>query len=109
MLAAPLAELRRRAEALAVRLRAIPGIASAEVRQDVAYVGGGSLPDVALPTAVVALTAASIGETELATRLRSGTPAVVGRVQDGKVLLDLRTVFDRQEEELAGAIRGAVA
>jgi L-seryl-tRNA(Ser) seleniumtransferase len=109
MLTTPLAELRQRAEAFAVRLREIPGIASAEVKQDVAYVGGGSLPDVALPSVVVAIAAVSIGETEVAARLRTGTPAVVGRVQDGHVLLDLRTVFERQEAELLGAVRDAVS
>jgi L-seryl-tRNA(Ser) seleniumtransferase len=108
MLTVSLAELRQRAEVFAVKLRAVPGIASAEVKEDVAYVGGGSLPDVGVPTAVVAVTAAGLGETELATRLRHGTPAVVGRVQDGRLLLDLRTVFERQEEELLGALRSAV-
>jgi L-seryl-tRNA(Ser) seleniumtransferase len=107
MLTTPPAELRSRAEAFAARLRAVPGIAAA-VREDVAYVGGGSLPDVALPTAVVAVSADGVGEAELAARLRAGTPAVVGRVQDGKLLLDLRTVFERQEEELLGAIRAAL-
>jgi L-seryl-tRNA(Ser) seleniumtransferase len=108
MLALPLAELRHRSEVFAARLRQVPGIASVEVKQDVAYVGGGSLPDVGVPTAVLAVTAEKLGEAELAARLRAGTPAVVGRVQDGKLLLDLRTVFERQEEELLAAIRSAV-
>lgn len=108
MLTTPLAELRQRAEAFAGRLRTVSGL-TVEVRQDVAYVGGGSLPDVAVPTAVIAIAAAPAGETELAARLRTGTPAVVGRVQDGKVLLDLRTVFERQEGELLNAIGRAVA
>jgi len=108
MLTVPLIELRQRAEAFAAKLRAVSGIASVEVKQDVAYVGGGSLPDVGVPTAVVAVTAAGIGETELASRLRRGTPAVVGRVQDGKLLLDLRTVFQRQEDELLAALRKAM-
>ena len=109
MLTVPLAELRQRAEVFAVKLRAVPGIASVEMKEDVAYVGGGSLPDVGVPTAVVAVTAARIGETELAARLRTGTPAVVGRVQDGRLLLDLRTVFERQQAELLAALRQAVA
>jgi L-seryl-tRNA(Ser) seleniumtransferase len=108
MLTVPLAELRRRAEAFAARLREVPGIASVEVKQDVSYVGGGSLPDIGVPSAVVAVTAEGIGEEELAARLRRGTPAVVGRVQDGRLLLDLRTVFERQEGELLAALRQAV-
>jgi L-seryl-tRNA(Ser) seleniumtransferase len=75
-----------------------------EVRDDVAYVGGGSLPDVAVPTAVIAVATSNLTESDLAARLRSGTPAVVGRVQDGKLLLDLRTVFERDEADLSAAI-----
>jgi L-seryl-tRNA(Ser) seleniumtransferase len=104
MLTTPLDELRTRSEAFASRLRGIAGLA-VEVRDDVAYVGGGSLPDVAVPTVVLALTAANATESELAARLRTGTPAVVGRVQEGKLLIDLRTVFERQEEELLAAMR----
>jgi L-seryl-tRNA(Ser) seleniumtransferase len=104
----PLAELRRRAAALARRLGKLPGVA-ARARDDEAYVGGGSLPDRALPTAVVELTAAGVGDAELARRLRVGTPAVLGRVQGGAVLLDVRTVFPEQEGALVEAVRAAVA
>jgi L-seryl-tRNA(Ser) seleniumtransferase len=107
MLTTPLAELRRRCEAFAEWLRAIPGV-TVGVREDESFVGGGSLPDVSVPTAVLALEADGVGETELAERLRTGVPAVVGRVQDGRVLLDLRCVFERQEAELLEAVRLAV-
>jgi L-seryl-tRNA(Ser) seleniumtransferase len=103
MLTMPLAELRRRAESFANRLRNAANL-TVEVRDDVAYVGGGSLPDVAVPTAVVAVATSNLTESDLAARLRSGTPAVVGRVQDGKLLLDLRTVFERDEADLSAAI-----
>ncbi|MBN9122503.1 MAG: L-seryl-tRNA(Sec) selenium transferase [Planctomycetes bacterium] len=107
MLTTPLADLRRRCESFAEWLRAIPGI-TVGVREDESFVGGGSLPDVSVPTAVLAISAANMSETELAARLRTGTPAVVGRVQDERVLLDLRCVFERQEEELLEAVRLAV-
>jgi L-seryl-tRNA(Ser) seleniumtransferase len=107
MLTTPLSELRQRAELFATQLRMVPGIAAVEVCDDVAYVGGGSLPDVAVPTAVIAVSVNNLSEGELAIRLRTGQPAVVGRIQDGKFLLDLRTVFDRQEDELLGAIAQA--
>src|SRR5262249_24608984 len=99
MLTTPLAELRRRCESFAQWLRAIRGV-TVGVREDESFVGGGSLPDVSVPTAVLAIGADGISETELASRLRTGAPAVVGRVQDGRVLLDLRCVFKRQEAEL---------
>jgi L-seryl-tRNA(Ser) seleniumtransferase len=106
MLGTPASEVRRRAEGLAVILREIPGL-SVQVREDSAFVGGGSLPDLPLPTAVIAVSADGIGDAVLAERLRSGTPAVMARVQDGRVLFDLRTVFERQEAELVKAIRSA--
>ncbi len=109
MLSTPLTELRERCERVVMRLRELPGLKAVEVCDDVAYVGGGSLPDQALATVVIALTPHTISEAEFATRLRAGTPAVVGRVQDEKLLLDLRTVFARQEDDLVEAVRQAVA
>ena len=41
---------------------------------------------------------------ELAARLRGHSPAVVTRVEDGRVLVDLRTVFEQEEPELAQAL-----
>ncbi|MCZ2343015.1 MAG: L-seryl-tRNA(Sec) selenium transferase [Bacteroidales bacterium] len=108
MLTMPLAELRQRSEAFAKRLRALPGGQQVEILDDVAYVGGGSLPDQTLPTVVIALTP-PISEETLAARLRAGTPAVMGRVQDGRVLLDLRTVLEHQEEALFTALAAALA
>ncbi len=103
LLSIPLEELRRRAEALAERLRAAPGL-TASAREDSAFVGGGSLPDQALPTWVVEVEAAGVGDAELARRLRAGEPAVVGRLQGGKLLLDMRTVFVEQEAGLVQAV-----
>jgi L-seryl-tRNA(Ser) seleniumtransferase len=102
------AEIRRRAEALAGRLQQVPGV-TAEVRDDSAFVGGGSLPDLPLPTAVVSVTADGLGDAEFAERLRAGRPAVMARVQDGRVVFDLRTVFEDQEAQLLTAIREAAA
>src|SRR5262249_2278550 len=53
LLGTPLTELRERAEGLAGKLHAVEGITAVEVREDVAYVGGGSLPDQALKTWVL--------------------------------------------------------
>lgn len=105
MLSTPLAELKERCRAFAAKLLGVPGL-GVEVADDVAYVGGGSLPDVAVPTCVVAVTPTG-SEEAFAERLRAGTPAVVGRVQGGKWLLDLRTVFAEQEDELLAAVRTA--
>jgi L-seryl-tRNA(Ser) seleniumtransferase len=101
-----LAELRQRAEALAGRLRAIPEL-SVSIAEDVAYVGGGSLPDQSLPSWVVEVEASRVSDQELARRLRLGDPAVMGRLRDGRLVLDVRTVFPEQEADLAEALRQA--
>ena len=109
MLGVPLAELCRRAEQLAERLAAVAGIAHAAAAEDVAYVGGGSLPDQALKSWVVEIEAKDLSDAELAQRLRTGTPAVMGRLRGGKVVLDVRTIFPTEEADLVDAIRQACA
>jgi L-seryl-tRNA(Ser) seleniumtransferase len=109
MLNTSLAELRQRAQALAVRLRELPGIAEATAEEDTAYAGGGSLPDQAMKAWVVRLRADGAGEEELARRLRTGNPAVMTRVKDGKLVLDVRTVFAEQESALVDAVARAAA
>jgi L-seryl-tRNA(Ser) seleniumtransferase len=103
-LSTPLPELRARAEAMANQLTGLTGIRSAHAVEDVAYVGGGSLPDQAMKTWVVEVEAKDLTEEELASRLRTGTPAVMARVRDGKLILDLRTVFAEQEQALLSAL-----
>ncbi|HEX3152209.1 MAG TPA: L-seryl-tRNA(Sec) selenium transferase [Gemmataceae bacterium] len=98
--------IRGRGESLATQLRAIPGV-TVEVRDDSAFVGGGSLPDLPVPTTVLAVTVDGLSDAVFAERLHAGNPAVLARVQDGQVLFDLRTVFADQEAELVGAVRGA--
>jgi len=104
LLGAPLEELQKRAEDLARRLGGIDGLARAEAVEDVAYVGGGSLPDQTLKTWIVAVEAKNLSDADLAQRLRMGEPAVVGRVRDGKVVFDVRTVFPTQESALIDAV-----
>jgi L-seryl-tRNA(Ser) seleniumtransferase len=108
MLGVPLMELRQRAETLAVRLREVGGVASVKVCEDVAYVGGGSLPDQPMKTCVLEVQAHSVSDADLAQRLRVGSPAVVGRLRDGKLVLDVRTVFSHQEAALVEALRQAL-
>jgi L-seryl-tRNA(Ser) seleniumtransferase len=103
MLGTPLEDLRARAEALADRLRGNSQL-EVSVCEDVAYVGGGSLPDQAMKTWVVQIETSRLGDAEVAYRLRTGTPAVLGRLREGKLVLDLRTVFCHQEDALVEAV-----
>lgn len=104
MLNTPLAELRTRAETLAVEWRA--GGLNATVHDESAYVGGGSLPDLPLPTVVVALEVADAQA--VAERLRLGTPAVLSRLHEGLIYFDLRTIFPSQTDALCHAVQQAV-
>jgi L-seryl-tRNA(Ser) seleniumtransferase len=74
-----------------------------------AVVGGGSLPGMTLPSFALALDATDGDASGLATRLRTGQPAIVPHVADGKVLVDARTVLPDQDDELVAAVRRAIA
>src|SRR5438477_7410460 len=63
-------------------------------------IGGGSAPSALLPTTLLSITCEQLSANELATRLRSSDPPVIARVEEGSVLLDLRTVFPEQDNVL---------
>ena len=96
MLEADPATLETRADRLA---RAIGG----EVIQSVAKVGGGALPLLELTGPAVALHSENPDAT--AARLRAGDPPVLARIQDGRVLLDPRTMGDEEVAWVAAALR----
>jgi len=100
-------DLRPRIESFAAALRTIPKVQTT-ILEDSAFVGGGSLPDLPLPTIVVAVSVPGLSDSVFAERLRMGRPAVMARVQDGRVLFDLRTVLESQDTELAQTIRRSV-
>ncbi|MCL6504195.1 MAG: L-seryl-tRNA(Sec) selenium transferase [Pirellulales bacterium] len=104
LLSTPLQNLQLRAERLAAQIAAMPTVASAQAVQDTAYLGGGSVPTQQLATWCVAIEPQDGGVDRLAARLRTGTPAIVGRIRDGRLLLDLRSVFPRQDQELVNAL-----
>ena len=103
MIATPVAELEARADALRARLAALPGLA-ASVQATVAAIGGGSTPGVTLPSRAVSIELDGKAAADLAAALRDGRPAVVGRVADGRLVLDLRTVDPALDDALAAAV-----
>ncbi len=68
-------------------------------------IGGGSAPTSTLPTFLLAITAGHLSADELATRLRLHSPPIVARVEEGRVLLDLRTVFESEEADVVKALQ----
>ncbi|HUK13694.1 MAG TPA: L-seryl-tRNA(Sec) selenium transferase [Thermoanaerobaculaceae bacterium] len=97
LLGVPETDLRRRARRIAAQLRRAGFGAQAVATR--AVLGGGTTPDQTLSSWAVTLPATE----ETAARLRRGRPAVVGRVENGRVVLDLRAVFPAQDRGLAGA------
>src|SRR5262245_287144 len=106
-LLAPSDELRRRAAALADRLGAREEFrAKAHVEADRSYAGGGSLPEHALESWVVRIEA-PVGAERLAARLRTGRPPVLARIRDDRLVLDVRTLLDGDEDGLVLALVSA--
>jgi L-seryl-tRNA(Ser) seleniumtransferase len=104
MIATPLEALRDRATAFIEGIDAPIGtVMSIDVRSTV---GGGSLPGETLPSVGLALRTRSATRTLAA--LRRGTPAVIGRIDDDRVILDLRTVPPDADDRLATAVRAVI-
>jgi len=100
MLNATEAELKARTESFASRAgkAAIP-IALKSIP------GGGSAPETYIPSWGIALNIDSVGSSEIEKRLRHSKPAVIGRVEDGRVILDFRTIFPAEEAELLNIVQ----
>jgi L-seryl-tRNA(Ser) seleniumtransferase len=103
MLGASERELTQRAERVAERLRTA-GVDASTVAATSA-VGGGAYPGVALPTTVIALTTSAAEA--LARHARHAAPPVVGRIRDGRLLLDLRAVAESEEGALVRVLAEA--
>jgi L-seryl-tRNA(Ser) seleniumtransferase len=95
-------EIGTRAQALARKIKS--SWLSIEVLDGESVIGGGAAPSAILPTELLAVTFEGWSADELSARLRASDPPVIARVEEGRVLLDLRTVFPEQDEALVQAI-----
>jgi L-seryl-tRNA(Ser) seleniumtransferase len=102
-LSLPADEIRTRAEQLVERLRTHFASSDAISIEPVSSApGGGALPELSIPSWAIAIACKSADHA--ARQLRMGKPAVFCRVQDGRVLVDLRTVDPGDDESLLGRI-----
>jgi L-seryl-tRNA(Ser) seleniumtransferase len=104
MLARRLDDLAAQADRIAAALRQGAPAASVEVIDGASQMGSGSLPTQNIPTRLVAVTTDKASADELAARLRRHEPPVVARIQDGRVLVDPRTLLAGDEEPLVAAL-----
>jgi L-seryl-tRNA(Ser) seleniumtransferase len=108
MLATPMSALCRRAEALAAAIKACVQDVEITVRDDVGYLGSGSLPTEALPTRAVTLRTQALKASHLARALRLDDACVFTRLADDAVVMDARTVTDAQLDAIADAVARCV-
>jgi L-seryl-tRNA(Ser) seleniumtransferase len=96
-------EIDRRAETVAGKTR------SSELRVEVidgeSVIGGGAAPSAVLPTRLLAVTREGLSGDEISARLRTSQPPLIARIEEGRVLLDLRTVFPEQDTIVIAALR----
>jgi L-seryl-tRNA(Ser) seleniumtransferase len=95
-------QLRARSEHFTQRLEGL----SVQLMEGTSLIGGGSTPEQPLPTWLIAIACPDVVEAEKRCRLAS--PPVIARIEEGRLLLDLRTVFPEEEADLVGVIREAV-
>jgi L-seryl-tRNA(Ser) seleniumtransferase len=95
-------EMKKRTEALAGNVRS-PKL-SVEVIDGESVIGGGAAPSAVLPTSLLAVSCQGLSADALCARLRAFDPPIIARVDEGRVLLDLRTVFPEQDEFLIRAL-----
>jgi L-seryl-tRNA(Ser) seleniumtransferase len=99
MLATPLEALRDRATRIAA------GVSGAKIIETEGRVGGGSLPKASIPSIGIAI--ASAPPDTVAAHLRRGTPPIVARIEDQRVVLDLRTVAPEHDDAIVTALTNA--
>lgn len=104
-------DLETTARSIAQRVAEYPEISELKIEavRSFAVAGGGSLPATEVPSWALALTHGELSADELDRRMRGVEPPVIGRIEDDRLLLDLRTVFVKQTEALPNLIRTALA
>ena len=106
-------DIARRAEGLVKQIKSGSGKVESQVQHGKlklellggeSVIGGGAAPTATLPTRLIALTHRDLNADELCARLRRSDPPIIARVEEDRVLLDLRTVFSEQDDALAAAL-----
>jgi L-seryl-tRNA(Ser) seleniumtransferase len=110
MIAITSKELGAKARSFARRLKtAIPQGIHVQLLEGNSVVGGGSCPECRLPTTLIALESSAASPNTVESRLRSQDPPIIVRLEEDRLLVDLRTVFPSQERALIEGLRKACA
>jgi L-seryl-tRNA(Ser) seleniumtransferase len=101
MMRVPAEQIRERAEAM---VRGLRGKLHFKVVGTQSVIGGGAAPGATLPSFALSIARERSSADELAAMLRAGNPPIVARVEENRVLLDLRTVFADQDASVVEAL-----
>jgi L-seryl-tRNA(Ser) seleniumtransferase len=101
-------EIKRRANKISRRLKSEIKDADIRIMQDSSRAGGGALPEMDLPTYVVAIKSDQISVNELEEKLRKGDPPIITRIKGDSLIIDARTVMDKDHEVLVKGIKSAI-
>ena len=104
MLAATKDEIRQRSENLVEAVNKRDNALELSIEEATSRVGGGAAADAELPTCVIAVTKKGVSAGTLLTTLRNRRPAVIARISEDRVLLDLRTVAPADEHLVREAL-----
>ena len=97
-------EIGARADRVADEIRAAKTRLQVEVIDGESIVGGGAAPSATLPTCLLAVSCEGLGAQELASRLRAYDFPIIGRVEESRVLLDLRSIFPQHVNVISEAL-----
>jgi L-seryl-tRNA(Ser) seleniumtransferase len=97
--------LKRRAQAISRKLKKAIAGAKISVIADTSRAGGGALPEVDLPTYAVSVKTDKISVNELEEKLRKGTPSIITRIKEDALIVDVRTVRDRDIDNIVRGMR----
>lgn len=103
-------EIKDRAKRIALRLRRElkEDIADIEVMADSSQSGGGALPEIEFKTYVIAIKSKKLSVNKLQERLRHGNPPIIARIKEDALIIDARTVRDKETDILVKGISGAL-
>jgi L-seryl-tRNA(Ser) seleniumtransferase len=105
LISVSLDEMKARAERFVTDLREkLPATLHLDVREGESAIGGGAAPTSRLKTALISLRHDHLTANQIEDALRQNTPPVISRIEDDRVLLDLRTVPELDEPALAAAV-----
>ncbi|WP_033541944.1 L-seryl-tRNA(Sec) selenium transferase [Planococcus sp. CAU13] len=93
-------EIKTQAENFVSALASSTGSYRIQLLDGTSQVGGGTMPEVEIPTFLAAIRHESLPPQELAARLRENRPPVIGRIQDDQVCIDFRTVREDEMDEV---------